>query len=84
MISPPWKPLERKYVIASLALAALLAVGWYGFQPASADCVVYHGSYVPLEGNGATAEQLKKVERQASEAAGCPRKRRWETWGFSI
>lgn len=84
MISTPSKPLERKHVIAFLALATLLAVGWYGFQSVPTDCVVYHGSYVPLEGNGATAEQLKEVEKQTSEAAGCPRKRRWETWGFSI
>ncbi|MFE2275445.1 hypothetical protein ACFXB4_40280 [Streptomyces lavendulae] len=84
MISRVSKSAERKHVIAFLALATLLAVGWYGFQSAPSDCVVYHGSYVPLEGKGTTAEQLKELERQASEAEGCPRKRRWETWGFSI
>ncbi|MGW7348753.1 hypothetical protein [Streptomyces sp. NPDC054854] len=84
MISLLSKPLERKHLIASLALATLLAVGWYGFQPVPTDCVVYHGAYVPLEGKGLTAEQLRNLERQASEAEGCPQRRRWHTWGFSI
>ncbi|MER5777335.1 hypothetical protein ABT144_24170 [Streptomyces sp. NPDC002039] len=84
MISPLSKLPERKHLITSLALATLLAVGWYGFQPVPTDCVVYHGSYVPLERNGPTTEQLKELERQASEAGGCPQKRRWDTWGFSI
>ncbi|MFD9451859.1 hypothetical protein ACFWBC_02010 [Streptomyces sp. NPDC059985] len=84
MINPLPKPLQRKHLVASLALATLPAVGWYGFQPVPTDCVVYHGAYAPLERNGLTAEQLKNLERQASEAEGCPRVRRWDTWGFSI
>ncbi|MFD7100785.1 hypothetical protein [Streptomyces xanthophaeus] len=84
MIRPWSKSPERKHVIASLALTALLAIGWYGFQPAPTDCVVYHGAYVPLEGKGPAAEQLKELEKQASGAEECPRMRRWDTWGFSI
>ncbi|MFF3020687.1 hypothetical protein [Streptomyces sp. NPDC057939] len=84
MVNPLSKPLERKHLVASLVLAALLTVGWYGFQPVPTDCVVYHGAYVPLEGKGLTAEQLTNLKRQASEAEGCPRVRRWDTWGFSI
>ncbi|MFI1154893.1 hypothetical protein [Streptomyces sp. NPDC020817] len=83
MTSSLSKRPQPKHVIGSLALAALLAVGWYGFQPAPTDCIVYHGSYIPLEGNPSTAEQLKEPEKAAG-AEGCPRKRRWDTWGFSI
>lgn len=56
-------------------------------SPAPTDCIVYHGSYVPLEGNAPTEEQFKEQLKQlekASGSEGCPRKRRWDTWGFSI